>query len=110
MKPVAPGRKQSVCEAITPVGTRLDTSSMTMGEPGLPARFLWRATEHEAAMVLEKWKTTGACHHGGGERYVRRHWFVVEATDGTRMEIYFDRQPRSKQRWWLAAIREVKTE
>jgi hypothetical protein len=37
----------------------------------------------------------------------------VETADGTQMEIYFDRQPRSrqgKQRWWLAAIVELPDE
>jgi hypothetical protein len=80
---------------------------MCAGEPGLPGRFVWRGTNYEVARVLEKWKTTGACHHGSTEQYVRRHWFKVEITDGTHMEIYFERQPRSKpkkQRWWLAAI------
>jgi hypothetical protein len=37
----------------------------------------------------------------------RKHWFRLETTDGTEMQIHFERQPRSKQktkRWWLAAI------
>lgn len=80
---------------------------MSAGEPGLPTRFAWRGTQYEVAQILDRWKTTGPCHHGSGEQYVRRHWFRVVTTDGTQMEIYFDRQPRSrqkKQRWWLAAI------
>jgi hypothetical protein len=94
-------------EAITPVEASFITSSMCTGEPGLPARFRWRGSEYEVARVLEKWKTTGACRHGSAEQYVRKHWFRVEVTDGTQMDIYFDRQPRSrnnKQRWWLASI------
>lgn len=86
---------------------------MSVGEPGLPARFVWRGTEYGVAQVLEKWKATGPCRHGSGEQYVRRHWFRVETTDGTQMEIYFDRQPRSrqkKQRWWLATIVEEETD
>ena len=80
---------------------------MCTGEPGLPARFLWRDTEYEVAKVLEKWKTTGDCHHGSAEQYVRRHWFRLETTNGTEMQVYFERQPRSRQnkkRWWLATI------
>jgi len=99
--------KEFVSEPIIPVGGSFDTAAMATGEPGLPARFRWRETDYEVARVLDRWKTTGACRHGSGEQYVRRHWYRVEATDGTLMEIYFDRQPRtgrSKQRWWLAAI------
>jgi len=105
--------RQFISEAIIPVDASFITSSMSSGEPGLPARFRWRDTEFEVAAVLEKWKTTGDCRHGSGEQYVRRHWFRVEVTDGTQMDIYFDRQPRSgrsKQRWWLATILERQTD
>jgi hypothetical protein len=106
-------RKRFVSEAITPVDAAFDTSPMGAGEPGLPTRFVWRGAHYEVARVLEKWKTTGACRHGSAEQYVRKHWFKVETTDGTLMEIYFDRQSRSrqkKQRWWLAAIVEEATD
>jgi hypothetical protein len=86
---------------------------MSIGEPGLPSSFLWRGTQYEVARVLEKWKTTGPCRHGSAERYVRKHCFRVELTDGTQMEIYFDRQPCSKkqrQRWWVATIVEEQAE
>lgn len=107
MKPSASHRKRFISEAITPVDASFATSSMCTGEPGLPVRFRWRNTLYEVARVLEKWKSTGDCRHGSGEQYVRKHWFRVEVTDGTQMEIYFDRQPRSgknKKRWWLATI------
>jgi phosphoribosylglycinamide formyltransferase-1 len=80
---------------------------MSAGEPGLPGRFSWRGTEYGVARVLATWKTTGPCKHGSGEQYVRRHWFRLITTDGTEMEIYFDRQPRAaqnKQRWWRATV------
>lgn len=102
-----PYHKEFVSEPITPASASFDTSSMAAGEPGLPARFTWRDTQYEVARVLGKWKTTGPCKHASGEQYVRRHWFRVETTDGTQMELYFDRQPRSRhrlQRWWLATI------
>jgi Domain of unknown function (DUF6504) len=107
VKPDAQRHKEFISEPITPVGSAFDTSSMSTGEPGLPARFRWRDTEYEVTRVLERWKTTGDCRSGSGEQYVRKHWFRIEATNGTEMEIYFDRQPRSrqsKQRWWLAAV------
>jgi hypothetical protein len=100
-------QKRFISEAITPVDASFDTSSMSSGEPGLPTRFVWRGTQYEVVRVIEKWKTTGACRHRSGERYVRRHWFRVEVTDGTQMDMYFDRQSQSKQkkqRWWLASI------
>lgn len=102
--------RRFVSEVITPVEASFETSAMYTGEPGLPMRFLWRGVQYEVARVLDTWKTTGGCRHGSGEQYVRKHWFRVEATDGTRMEIYFDRQPRTKQakqRWWLATILET---
>lgn len=105
--------KHFVSEPIAPVDASFDAAAMSSGEPGLPARFVWRGTEYGVAQVLEKWKTAGPCRHGSGEQYVRRHWFRVDTTDGIRMEIYFDRQPRSrqkKQRWWLAAILEEATD
>jgi hypothetical protein len=104
--------KEFVSEPIVPVGGTFDTSAMASGEPGLPERFRWRDSEYEVARVLERWKTTGACRNGSDEQYVRKHRFRVELTDGTQMELYFDRQPRSgrsKQRWWLAAIIEKPT-
>lgn len=104
--------KHFVSEPISPLGASFDTVSMSGGEPGLPSRFVWRGSEYAVAHVLEKWKTTGACRHGSGEQYVRRHWFRLQTTDGTRMEIYFDRQSRSRQknqRWWLAAIVDEET-
>ncbi len=106
-------RKHFISEAITPVEASFDTSSMCTGEPGLPTRFVWRGTQYDVTRVIDKWKTAGPCRHGSGEQYVRRHWFRVEVTDGTQMDIYFDRQPRSKQkaqRWWLAAIVEEETD
>lgn len=102
-----PSHKEFISEPIFPVAGSFDVSAMTAGEPGLPARFTWRGAEHEVARVLESWKTVGPCRHGSGEKYVRRHWFRVVTTDGSEMELYFDRQPRVRQktqRWWLATI------
>ena len=99
--------KEFVSEPITPVAGSFASASMAAGEPGLPSRFVWRATEYEVLQVLEAWKTLGQCTHGSGELYVRRHWFRVVTADGAEMELYFDRQPRVRQRmqrWWLATI------
>ncbi len=107
VEPTGARRPEFVSEAITPVEGSFSTSFMSSGEPGLPSRFLWRGTQYEVARVLGTWKTTGPCRHGSGEQYVRKHFFRLETTDGTEMEIYFDRNPRSrqaKQRWWIASV------
>ena len=44
-----------------------------------------------------------------GDRYIRRHWYEIVATDGSRMKIYFERNPapsqrRIRRRWWLYTI------
>lgn len=99
-----PVHEQFVSESIVPM--ELGASSV-IGEPALPVKFRWRKVEYEVAQVIERWKTTGACRHGSGERYVRRHWYRVLTTDGSEMKIYFERQPRlgqNKKRWWLASV------
>ena len=79
---------------------------MVRGEPGLPARFIWRKREYIVDEVLEKWKETGPCRSGGNEQYVRKHWFRIRTTGGVEMKIYFERQPRAKVkvRWWLFSV------
>ena len=107
MEPASPPRKEFISEPIAPVQGSFVTGAMATGEPGLPRRFRWRDAEYEVARVLDTWKTTGACRHGSAEQYVRKHWFKLVLTDGSQVEIYFDRQPRSRQkmrRWWLASI------
>ena len=99
--------REFVSEPIEPVEGSFDTAGMACGEPGLPRRFRWRGTEYEVSRVLEKWKTAGDCRGGSGERYVRKHWYRVNTTDGAEMELYFERQQRpgrGKKRWWLLAI------
>ena len=58
--------------------------------------------------MLERWKDTGPCTSGGGEKYLRKHWFRVRTTDGREMKLYFERQARrgSRQtsRWWLYTV------
>ena len=64
--------------------------------------------EYTVAEVLEEWKETGPCHHGSGERYVRKHWFRLRMASGEEMKLYFERHARSakqmKQRWWLYTV------
>ena len=97
-----------ICEAIKPVVATVDAAALSIGEPGLPQRFFWRDTEYTVLRLIEKWKETGPCRSGGRERYVRKHWFRIETTDGQEMRLFFERQPRSRReatkRWWLYTV------
>ena len=57
--------------------------------------------------MLERWKDTGPCTSGSGEKYLRKHWFRVRTTDGREMKLYFERQARGSRqtsRWWLYTV------
>ena len=100
--------EEFVSEPIQPVAGTFDPAGMARGEPGLPQRFVWRDTEYSVAAVLEVWKEDGPCHHGSGEKYLRKHWFKILTDQGPRMTIWFERQARSKRqskaRWWLYTV------
>lgn len=101
-------KEEFISEEIKPVAEELDYGQSAPGEPAIPRKFRWRGETIEIASVLYKEKSTGACTHGSGERYVRKHWYDVRTTDGRQMRIYFDRRPASfrqrKKRWWLFSI------
>ncbi len=99
-------KESFVGEAITPVDQSFATSGMVMGKPGLPNEFLWRGRRFSVVEVLEEWKESGDCRHGSGERYVRKHWFRIKATENLEMKIYFERQARSSggSRWRLYTV------
>ncbi len=98
--------EQFVGEAIEPDAGTFDAAGMSTGGPGLPWQFCWRQQVFTVSRVTKTWRDTGPCHHGSGERYVRKHWFEVLAKSGETMTIHFERQARSrsKQRWWLYTI------
>ncbi len=94
-------------EDIKPVVATMDTSRMAAGEPGVPREFIWRGQTVEVLAVLRTWHETGPCSHGSPEQYVRKHWFEVSTASFGTMKIYFERQPRSRQkgsRWRLFTI------
>ncbi len=97
-----------VSEPITPVLEAGSAGPARIGEPILPAAFVWRAAEYRVESVLKQWKESGPCRSGSTERYVRKHWYRVRMTDGVEMEIYFECQARSssrrKRRWWLFTV------
>jgi phosphoribosylglycinamide formyltransferase-1 len=96
---------QLISEPLKAITGELSGWQSAAGEPLLPAKFIWRGAEYAVGEVLENWKETGACTHGSGERYVRKHWFRIRTANGEEMKIYFERRPRSaretKLRWWL---------
>jgi hypothetical protein len=100
--------EEFISEPIIPAAGTFDSAGMTRGEPGLPSGFTWRDRQYEVAEVLEAWKESGPCRSGGGEAYLRKHWFRIQTADGVEMTIYFERQARTKQqskkRWWLYTI------
>ena len=101
-------RERLISERLEPVLSEVDARRVVIGAPLLPTRFIWRKTEYAVAGVLEEWKETGPCHHGSGERYVRKHWFRLRMRTGEEFKIYFERHARSakqmKQRWWLYTV------
>ncbi len=100
--------RQFISEALRPAGGSTDAGAAARGEPALPAAFLWRGAEHPVAAVLERWRETGPCTSGSGERYVRRHRFRILTSAGDEWEVYCDRQGRrgkdAKARWWLFTV------
>lgn len=99
--------EQFIAEPIQPDPATFDVSRMAAGEPGLPGVFRWRDRTVRVEGVVRTWRETGACRHGSGERYVRRHWYEVRTDGGQVMTLYCDRHARrggSRQRWWLYAV------
>ena len=97
-------KEHFIGESIRPVEGTIDPAQMAIGEPGLPAAFTWGRKTVEITTVLRKWKESGACSHGSGERYLRKHWWEVETGTHGRLKLYFQRQPKGgkiKDRWVL---------
>lgn len=95
-----------ISEAIIPDVSSMLTAPMVAGEPGIPRAFSWRGRRIEIQEVTDKWKESGNCTHGSGERYLRKHWYRIRTGDGAEMKIYFERKPRTtaKARWFLYSL------
>jgi hypothetical protein len=104
--------EELVSEPIKPLKP-FETASLESGEPGLPMRFSWRQKHYSVKRVLHRWCQTGECLSGGNERYVRRHYYHIETTDGDEMTLYFERRPHNRTpaglRWWLYTITHKET-
>lgn len=81
---------------------------VVVGEPLVPQAILWRGTNYPVLRVLSSGKGLGPCTHNSGERYVTKHWYVLETTNHMTMRLYFERRPRSRgaraRRWWLYSV------
>lgn len=101
-------KEDFICEPIKPVPGTADPLAMSTGQPGFPSRFVWRNRQYTLDQILETWKESSPCKSGSSEMYLRKHFFRIATTEGPRMTIYFERQPRSKRqnktRWWLYTV------
>jgi len=108
---MSPSHEQFICEPLTPAAGSADAPAMATGAPGLPQRFTWRDTEYRLTGVLKAWKSSGPCHNGSKERYLRRHWYTIVTEPPLVMTIYCDRQARDrkhpKARWWVYTIEDA---
>lgn len=95
-------------QPLKPVPGSFLTEAMANGAPSLPEAFTCNKEHIQIAGLLSEWRESGPCRNGGGERYLRKHWFRVKTTDNRDLKLYFERQPRGKQsRWHLySAIEE----
>jgi hypothetical protein len=94
-----------VSAEFTPVAGTGRAAAMARGEPGLPARFTWRDEEYRVVGVIKTWKSSGPCRSGGGEVYLRRHWYRIVTEPHAVMNVYCERQARlakrPKARWFI---------
>ena len=101
-------KREFVSEAIHLLAGAGIAAGMARGEPGFPTKFIWRDKEYVLDEILKSWKQSGPCKSGSKEKYLRKHWFTIRTTGGLEMDIYFERQPRSKSqtktRWWLYTV------
>ena len=107
-QPVAGPHAEFVCEELIPGPGTADVAMMSRGVPGLPCRFTWRGEQYEVVGVIETWKTQGPCRHGGGEMYLRRHWYRIQVRPKLILTVYCDRQAKNrrkpKSRWWVYTV------
>jgi len=103
-------KERLVSEPLRPVLEAVADRDTPVGEPVLPARFVWREKEHEISEVLESWKEHSPGSAAMPDRYLRKHWYRIRTAGGMEMKIYFERKARSrgqaKRRWWLFSVLE----
>ena len=97
--------QRRIAEEITPEPGSFDARTMARGVPGVPRRFRWRDREYEIAEVVRSWKELSDAPAGGGDRYVRRHAYLVCTTRGQQMHLVAERG-RHRTRWLLRSVAE----
>lgn len=105
-------REKLVSESVQPIFSAAEHNHpAAVGEPLVPQAIVWRGNTFPVMTLLSSGKGLGPCTHGSGERYVHKHWYRFETTDGQIMRVYFERRPRSgdtsRRRWWLYTIEEA---
>ncbi len=101
-------RETLLSEPIQPAPESPILVAPTVGEPLLPSRFRRGKLIITFTALLEKWKESGPCQSGSGERYVRRHGYRLRDSDGAIYRVYFERQAggRSRRARWRIYSRE----
>jgi hypothetical protein len=95
-----------ISEAIDPDGSPLSGHAPAIGEPVLPAAFVWRGRSYHVRELLASWKQSSReGGRAGGEAYLRRHGYTLLMDDDSTWTIYFTRQApssgRRSARWFL---------
>ena len=68
----------------------------------MPAAFVWEGKTLTVNKVVRSWRSTKSDR---GDNYLKRHWFELETAEGSRIEVYFDREARrGAPQWWLYTI------
>ena len=101
--------EELICEEIVPDKTAWTAAFSAAGEPLLPSVFSWRGNSYELDTVIDHWKESAPCSHGSAERYLAKHWYIIQTRDHLIMKLYFDRRTKSIQhrgnaRWWLYSL------
>lgn len=96
---------RAVLEPIVPEPGCFLAAAMARGEPGVPARFVWRGTRYEVVEVLDARREVAPCYAGADETYVRRHVTRVRVATGEVMTLSASRATvRGAPRWILRSI------
>jgi hypothetical protein len=98
--------REFVSEAIEPMTGTFEAAAMARAEPGLPTGFRWRDHESRIVELLAVRKQSGPeIGRLHGERYLRRHCYVLRMADGSIWHVYFVRHtPQGaspRRRWFL---------
>jgi len=91
-----------VSRPIAPAGDGFITEA-SGGEPPVPRAFIWDGRTLVIAAVLRSWRSSKTDR---GDKYLKRHWFELETSDGATIEVYYDRESRrGASPWHLYTIK-----